>query len=328
MREPNETRAMNIAITSDRSPPPAWEKVPFDVGCARCGHDLRDRTDPTCPACELTFDWADAVPIERLTCAQCGYHLYGLTETRCPECGSPFTWDEALTAYHRSRLPLFEYQWRKRPVRSLLTTWRRALRPGKFWRSVDIHDPVRRLPLIIVFAAAMFLISIVQPVVDGVIAWSIDFQFFPFLGSKRKGLLAEIADSALDLDTYVNVLLPMASWCIFSFAALLVFQQSMRRYRVRTAHVLRVWAYSVALMVGLLYLVTSGTVLLLITTDWYFLGWVTYLAVLSVIAFVVWSIRQGYCHYLHMPHSLGVAFASQFIAVAATLTLLTVIGGP
>ena len=67
---------------------PDWDHVPFDVGCARCGHDLRGRSDPICPACGLTFDWADAVPIERLTCAHCNYHLYGLQEKRCPECGN------------------------------------------------------------------------------------------------------------------------------------------------------------------------------------------------------------------------------------------------
>ncbi len=54
---------------------PDWDHVPFDVGCARCGHDLRGLTDPRCPACQLEFDWADAVPIEQLTSETCGYHL-------------------------------------------------------------------------------------------------------------------------------------------------------------------------------------------------------------------------------------------------------------
>ena len=57
---------------------PNWENVPFDVGCARCGNDLRGLTESICPACGLELDWADAVPIEQLTCLHCGYHLYGL----------------------------------------------------------------------------------------------------------------------------------------------------------------------------------------------------------------------------------------------------------
>ena len=67
---------------------PNWDLVPFDVGCARCGHDLRSLTEPVCPQCKLEFDWAEAVPIESLVCDQCGYHLYGLSKTRCPECGT------------------------------------------------------------------------------------------------------------------------------------------------------------------------------------------------------------------------------------------------
>ena len=267
------------------------------------------------------------MPVESLVCDQCGYHLYGLTETRCPECGTPFTWDEALAAHHRRRLPLFEYQWRKRPVRALISTWRRTLRPGRLWRTIDIHDRVQRLPLIMLFGAAMSMIAIVQPFVAGIIDWSFQLRFPTFLGPNRKSLLAEIANCALTLDTYVNALLPTGSWCIFSFAALLIFQQSMRRYRVRTVHVLRIWAYSVALAAVMVYLVTASTVILLITTNWYFLSLITYLAAISVIAFVVWSVRQGYRHYLHIPHSLGVAFASQVIAVSATLTLMIMLGG-
>ena len=122
----------NTPSASDSaSEAPDWTMVPFDVGCARCGHDLGGLTDPVCPQFELEFDWADAVPIEQLTCAQCGYRLDGLSETRCPECGEPFTWAEALTDYHRRRKPLFEYQWRTRPIRSLLCTWILAIRPGR-----------------------------------------------------------------------------------------------------------------------------------------------------------------------------------------------------
>ena len=73
---------------------PDWEDVPFEVGCARCGRDLRGLEEPVCPQCGLDFDWSDAVPIEQLTCLSCGYHLYGLRETRCPECGEWFHWGE------------------------------------------------------------------------------------------------------------------------------------------------------------------------------------------------------------------------------------------
>ena len=93
--------------------------MPFEVGCARCGHDLRGLVEPTCPACGLEFDWDEAVPIEQLTCQHCGYHLFGLSETRCPECGRPFNWEQVLDDYRRRQKPLFEYQWHRRPISSL-----------------------------------------------------------------------------------------------------------------------------------------------------------------------------------------------------------------
>ncbi len=71
---------------STQAPGPDWDKVPFHVGCARCGQDLRGLCDPVCPRCSLTFDWTEAVPIEELTCGRCGYHLYGLSRTRCSPC--------------------------------------------------------------------------------------------------------------------------------------------------------------------------------------------------------------------------------------------------
>ena len=51
------------AATTTASAPPDWDFVPFDVACARCGHDLRGQSEPKCPACELTFDWSEAVHV-------------------------------------------------------------------------------------------------------------------------------------------------------------------------------------------------------------------------------------------------------------------------
>ena len=72
------------------APAPEWDLVPFDVACARCGHDLRGLSVPKCSGCGLEFDWSEVVPIEHLRCLHCGYHLCGLKENRCPECGQKF----------------------------------------------------------------------------------------------------------------------------------------------------------------------------------------------------------------------------------------------
>ena len=124
---------------------PDWERIPFDVLCSRCGCDLRGRSEPVCPTCRLSFEWSDVAPIEQLTCLHCQYHLYGLSENRCPECGNSFTWEEVLTDYHHKRKPLFEYRWRKTPVRSFSAPGFAHCAPknsGRCSTSTTHHKPV------------------------------------------------------------------------------------------------------------------------------------------------------------------------------------------
>ena len=92
-----------LRASSEVDAAPDWSVVPFAVACARCGHDLHGRSEPTCPGCALTFRWADAVPIEQLTCTSCGYHVYGLTDTRCLECSGEFIWGDVLAECGVSR---------------------------------------------------------------------------------------------------------------------------------------------------------------------------------------------------------------------------------
>lgn len=317
------------------SNPPDWSVVPFDVGCARCGHDLRGRIDPICPACGLTFDWADAVPIERLTCAHCDYHLYGLQETRCPECGNEFTWEEALAEYHRRRLPWFEFRWRDRPIRSLLTTWRGALRPGTFWRSIDIHSPPRIGPLLVQVAIPLAIVIFGAPVWLGLLEW-VFTVFLNALGMGVATMISSIAELPMIVLGYAVLpevygwgLASVGTWLAVSLIALLVFQQSMRRAKVRFPQVLRAWSGSV--LVALLLALPTATVILVsfVLLDLYigrgeeFVPFLMWFGVVPL-GHAVWSLRQSYKFYLRMPHALAVGLCSQGIAVLATLTLLVV----
>ena len=63
---PDQTNTIAAMPETSTVQAPNWDLVPFDVACARCGHDLRGLTDPVCPACKLEFDWSVAVPIEHL----------------------------------------------------------------------------------------------------------------------------------------------------------------------------------------------------------------------------------------------------------------------
>lgn len=319
---------------------PDWQLVHFDVGCARCGHDLRGLIDPTCPACSLEFDWSEAVPVEALICDVCKYHLYGLLETRCPECGTAFTWEGALEAHHRRKHPLFEYQCRRRPIRSFLTSCFSALRPAKLWRRVDIHDrpPVNALLLmalvsIVVTAVLTATLSAVFTCVD--LWWGPRMAWYP---NVRAGLVMQLV-----WERAVSTLLPstcfFAGWLASSFAALMIFRQSMRRYRVRTQHVVRVWSYAVVMVLPLTTVVLWGIPILRLLlhvrgrnvsrvfvygNSWWGLAMPLMLEILGAalcLFLVVRSIRHGYGSYLRMPHGWAVAIASQVIAVLAVFTV-------
>jgi len=294
---------------------PDWANVPFDVGCARCGADLRGQSEPKCKSCGLTFDWADAVPIEQLTCKKCGYHLCGLRETRCPECGTEFTWEEALARFHRQRLPYFEYRWRDRPIRSFVRTWWMSLRPRKFWRTMQLHDPPQMGGLFfhvlfawLLFTGIMHVLNaggeVVSFVHDG-LAW---FQqtgraWVPYMLTYfRRGLLSP---------ELTKVHVSLFAWWLSTLGAMLIFQQSMRRIQVRSAHVIRVWAYGVTPMLlavtPIVFVISFGLILNDLDYQWGYL--IFYFAGICIIACAGWSLWRAYCYYLKMPHGAGVVLA-------------------
>lgn len=325
------SRASALNRVDESGGHPDWDKVPFDVGCARCGADLRGLDESVCPSCGFGFDWADAVPIEHLTCQGCDYHLYGLVETRCPECGLGFTWDAVLTEYHGRQKPLFEYRWRDEPIRSLVRTWMRTLRPRRFWNTIDIHDPPQVGPLLVfaLMGAVLFLFCMI--VFQGIDNW--------IWASAGRGW-QQVRPVTYDLGSlflYVisaffspelwSYFVCVVVWFTLSFASLMLFPQSMRLCRVRGAQVLRVWAYSVPpiipLVTVLLFLYSISVALLggsyIMETDG--------AAAVVVLISVTRALHVGYRRYLQMPHSWGVAIASQFITALATAVICFVVLG-
>lgn len=242
----------DASIEKDVPAPPNWDLVAFPVRCSRCDADLHGRSDPVCPTCGLSFAWNEVAPVEHLTCQHCDYHLYGLEKTRCPECGKPFEWAEVLAAYHRKRLPLFEFQWRGRFFRSLLDTWRRALRPRRFWKNVSVHDPPQIKPLIIMTLVALFATALLLTIGLGVSNWWVhDGVDLIYWRLSNYGLGGQSFWSAV-LDGLQNwikwtptsgvsqqLILSNFVWVVLSTAALFVYRQSMRRFKLRYDHTLR-----------------------------------------------------------------------------------------
>lgn len=312
-------------------PPPDWSVVPFAVHCPRCDHDLHGRTEPNCPACALTFLWADAVPIEQLKCFSCGYHLYGLKDRRCPECGKDFTWEAVLANYHRRRKPLFEYRWREEPVRSLFRTWWLALRPKKLWTTLDIHDPVQWKPLIasgliallgvmlmvVVLTLASRFIQAVTGTLRSANYWKArGFSFTEVLMMDLNWILSEWR-------TYIAAI--MAGYILLWFTSLalglLIFQQSMRRYKVRARHIGRIVFYACAISCPGIALGTFTSVGLYI-----FFSYGDYLPIGEALVVLAWigslrSVAIAYRDYLRMDHPWGVSAAAHVIALILTLVL-------
>lgn len=329
-----------MSVLADEAAGPDWRRVPFEVGCARCGADLRGLQEPRCPSCGLTFEWSDAVPVEELICESCGYHLYGLEETRCPECGKGFTWDGALAARLRRKTPLFEYHWRGRPVRSFLTSLNCAMRPSTHWRRVDLHDrpPVQALAWLAAVVVVLFTLVLSVHAVLMVFLWqplpTRNFAW-PNLGwADRVSVMA-----ALVMQEAWSWVAPWVAtigvWCVSGLGSLMIFRQSMRIYKVRTGHVVRVWCYSVVMPVSLL------SVGMLIWVEawcaanrWGGRWWVGRAAssellmmglvvLMSTCAgFAIASLRHAYESYLGMDRAIWVGVASQVVAGLATATVM------
>lgn len=114
--------------------------------------------------------------------------------------------------------------------------------------------------------------------------------------------------------------------------SLMLYRQSMRIYKVRSVHVVRVWAYATA---GFLPLAVLGYLPAFAIAEYYSStgNWLRTLKfswlydtqphfALMVLIHGTWSIAQGYRKYLRIPHWLGVAFVSQVMAGLAVIIIV------
>jgi hypothetical protein len=123
-------------------------------------------------------------------------------------------------------------------------------------------------------------------------------------------------------------LLPAAlPW--LTFASLMMFQMSMRRAKVRTAHVLRCAIYTggtwfwASLAVG-----ASSLIMLLLSGLSPFAAAVVreVLLTISLVVFlaITYQLAVAYRRYLRFPHAVATVLAAQFVAMLALVTFLQV----
>lgn len=131
---------------------------------------------------------------------------------------------------------LFEYHWRRRPLRRLLRTWREALRPRRFWRDVRLTDPVHLRPLLVVVGGSAALVF-------SVIVASLAVAAAPSVA--LPGGVGVLGGAVGDAIWIVGNLVPGALLAAVAMPlAFVLLPQTLRRARVRRGHVVRIWLYS------------------------------------------------------------------------------------
>ena len=308
-----------------------------------------------------------------LPCPLCGYDLRGLPAGRCPECGHGFDPD----ALRRARLDehpyLFEHHAR-RPWRSLPATLWHALRPGRFWETLRPDMPVRRRPLGVL--AAVLVVGVVGFAVLDVARVAVTLNVENARGYREQAEYYETADPAearrlddiaggrpgdflRDVRTWYpsprtkvfwqhvrwevegllgTPTLLAAAWPVVTFASLLVFQQSLRRAKIKAGHLARVAVYAA---VPLLLLWPTAVVLGLALATFdaaaiygaspvpaalnHVLGRphpAEVLALLGCLAWATFSLWQAHRRYLRLPHAAATVLASQAMVLLGILAIL------
>jgi hypothetical protein len=205
-------------------------------------------------------DWSTITT--SVQCPLCLYNLRGLSEPRCPECGYQFQWPDLLEPGRARHRYLFEHH----PERNLWSFFRTliaGIRPRRFWTELKPTQFVRRRRLIIywiVCSCLMLLLPLSRSLWIG-----IDLARTNAQARSRMPVGVTSLYSAQGRQTYLDRNYPLPPsrgffqqyhqvlhfylpgfaielgtitiWPWLTFAALMIFQASMRKAKVQRAHV-------------------------------------------------------------------------------------------
>ncbi len=296
---------------------------------------------------------------EEILCPLCDYNLRGLIKPRCPECGYPFVWQDVLDPTRRLHPYLFEHH----PGRRIWSFWRTltaSLRPRRFWKMLHPAQPSspKRLILYWVLAVLPMLLTVVANVGGLAVAVRRENQIArtfekAYLTSPK---IAPLMQSTLQpygsVDKYLDTIYPVdwagvfrvmrtygtviplffpagiaLAWPWLTMLALLLFQISMRRARVRRAHVLRCICYSSDIGFWLGLAIAPAALMFAfyqpIRMPGAFLRVLPYELFGCVTAMLVFSYRLmiAYRSYLRFRRSVWVILAAQIIGFLLLLNL-------
>ncbi|MCK4873387.1 MAG: hypothetical protein KAS72_11735 [Phycisphaerales bacterium] len=207
-------------------------------------------------------------------CPRCGYDLRGEIQTwqdrcpmqgRCTECGLAFAW---MDVFRQAAHPwLFEYHWRHKFIRSALRTLVMTLRPGRFWQHAKITDRIHLRPIV---GIVVILLLAAYPII---VMHELDL-LVTLLGRHGPGatirLRGPLRLSSLlttpDTNAGTILLVGWRAWiCLMEFLfmhtaaaimslvmpiSLVCAPATLRRAKVRVVHIVRIWAYSMFLLLS------------------------------------------------------------------------------
>ena len=281
---------------------------------------------------------------DALNCPLCAYSLRGLAaaeQPQCPECGYRFEWVELLRARQHAHPYLFEHHPR-RSIRSFLRTLLAGMFPMRFWSSLNAGHDIRLRRLIIygaVVAAAVVLLGVAGTfAARGFNLYRQNTAFIlmgrgtlPVRSTLNGAFFQSVVRDTLEGDTLeLYLLIAALAWPWLTMATLLVFRASMRRVKVRPAHVLRCVVYS-----GDVFIWTGAAVVVVTVLRWLdILGqgnmWDSTLVVrqtaggfLVILAIAAYRLGVSYRRYLRFDHPWSTALASQIVVFLIITTALS-----
>jgi hypothetical protein len=299
------------------------------------------------------------------TCPRCGYDQSGVIASwaascplagTCSECGLPFTWRDVLSERYRNEARLFENA-DLNLARSFRITLLRSLAPWRLWRWIRMENPIKRWRLVLFTALAVPIVHAaagLTPLVTALLGvlppryWGSGWVWMPRdtpLAALRFAAWPFTDNSVRDAWSPVwSTVHPLALAALLTFVLMplsfLLLPVSLRRAKVRRAHLVRIAVYALPLWILLCDLPVLSMACIEIageaSTE---LGWRwdrsaaldfiatnrwRYLLAATVLLLALWW-WQAAKHYLKLPHTLLVALlmAALSAALATVAILLT-----
>jgi hypothetical protein len=278
---------------------------------------------------ESTPDW-DRIGFDTL-CPRCGYNLRTLTRPKCPECGLDFAWPDILRESGFKSDFLFEHHWRTRPVASLLRTFRKSLRPRRFWTDVSIHDQLGPEGLKFLMVLSTIILVITFHASTAIVAhlFQLIYAKTTWLGAARSvrqyqwyihsRFLADFGSAGSVLLGLLTIAATIAATTIL----LVGMRQTLGRCRVRPIQIIRVMSYA---LLPLSITAPLGFLMLFVIPSYMLQDLNKKALVQSGGLILTWLLFSHYLYcglkyYLSLPRARLLACTAVFVGMLFTMTV-------